>query len=534
MQQLLRISRSFRRSAVLALWLLVAVLLSPFPPAQHPRPAAPAGSRLQRRIRAILEAKEARQALWGLEVVSVRTGRRLVAFNPDKLFTPASTAKLFTVAAALLRLGPDFTYQTTVETAAPLDNDGRLPGDLVLVGRGDPNLSGRILPYQGRTERSESPAKVFEELAEQVAQKGVRVVEGDLVVDDTYFVFQPYGQGWSMDDLQWWYGAPVSALAFNDNVVFIHIQPGNSVGQPAQVRLEPEQSRYAVENRVVTVPRQREAPGGATRTLERRFTIDRQPGSAVVRLWGEIPEGSAESGEALAMDDPPRAAGEALLQELTRRGVEVKGKVQVRRQYPAEAANLREAPAPIPSAAPTVLASRQSLPLAESLKVILKVSHNLHAEMLLRTLGRQRRNVGSVQAGLEEVGEFLKEIGLEEGNVALRDGSGLSRQSLVTPSAMVALLRYLYNSPQRGLWMDLLPMAGTDGSLTERLRGRTTTGRVQAKTGTLTGVAALAGYAPNRRNELFAFALFVNHHTLPNAEAGALLDRIVEEIAASR
>jgi len=210
---------------------------------------------LGRQILALLERQGARQAYWGVQVVSVKDGKQIVGLNQDKLFIPASTAKLFPAAAALARLGLDFRYRTTVEATGSVGEGGRLAGDLVLVGRGDPNLSGRVLPYDGRTEREETGTKIFEELAAEVFTQGVRVVEGNLVVDDSYFVSQPYGPGWEVDDLQWGYGAPVSALAINDNVVVVDVLPGARAGEAAVVRIEPMEGYYQLDNRVITVPR---------------------------------------------------------------------------------------------------------------------------------------------------------------------------------------------------------------------------------------------------------------------------------------
>jgi len=515
--------------------LFLSFLLSFFVfPASAQQVSALQRAPLERRILAIVGEQKAQGAHWGVEVVSVRSGRRLAAVNPKKRFVPASTAKLFPAAAALARLGPDFIYRTTVETTALVSSDGRVQGDLVLVGRGDPNLSGRVLPYNGRTEREEPATRVFQELAAQVFQRGVRSVEGNLVADDSYFVAQPYGTGWEADDLQWGYGAPVSALAINDNVVVVRVLPGARAGEPASVRMEPLANYYQLENRVVTVPRAEPIPGGGAPAAERLLGIDRRPGSTLLRLWGQVPERGPEWTRALAIEDPPRFAGEVFRQELARLGIEIKGTVSVRRLEPFEVADLKGAPVTPTTPSPTTFAAHESVPLAASLKVILKVSQNLHAEMLLRTLGRERRNVGSADAGLEEVSQFMKEIGVSEDDVLLRDSSGLSRQNLVTPSATTALLRSMYNSPRRDLWMDSLPVAGTDGSLQNRLRGRAVAGRVRAKTGALAGVAALAGYAPNARGELLAFAIFVNHHDLPNGEVVALIDRIVQEIAASQ
>ena len=516
----------------LLLVLIAFVLFLPAAVAQETRLSG-SSRLLGRRILAVLQTKSAQKAHWGIQVTSVADGKQLVGWNADKRFVPASTAKLFTLASALVRLGPQFTYRTTVESAGAIDQNGALQGDLVLIGRGDPNLSGRVMPYNGKTERTDPASRVFQELADQVLARGVRTIAGDLVADDTYFVQQPYGRGWEVDDLLWWYGTPVTALTVNDNILFLSILPGASAGEPATIRMEPMTGYYEVDNRVLTIPRMQEVPGGGTVLAERRLTVDRRPGSTVLRLWGEIPENNPGWMGALAIEDPPRFAGELFRQELARRGVAVTGRVRVRELLPAEVADLKGIPTPPPTPVTNVLARFASAPLLESLKIISKVSQNLHAEMLLRTLGRERRNVGSVEAGLEEVSQFLQEAGIPAEDVLLRDGSGLSRQNLVTPQAMVNLLRFLYQSEHSAVWTALLPVGGTDGTLASRLRSRSVAGRVWAKTGNLTGVSALAGYVSNRKDHLLAFTIFVNNHDLTSAEVTTLIDRIVEEIARS-
>ncbi|MBI2820557.1 MAG: D-alanyl-D-alanine carboxypeptidase/D-alanyl-D-alanine-endopeptidase [Acidobacteria bacterium] len=527
--------RKGRRALLSAVLLLLAFSVAET--AAQGQELSGSNRRLGEQILSLIKSTAAQQAHWGIEIVSLRDGKELVGWNEDKLFVPASTAKLFVAATALIRLGPDFRYLTTVETTGPIEEAGVLRGDLVLVGRGDPNLSGRMLPYNGRTQRPNSPTKDYEDLAAQIAARGVRTVEGNLVADDSYFVWEPLGAGWEVDDLMWNYGAPVSALAINDNVLFLTVLPG-VVGHPAAVSLEPMVSYYELDNRVMTLPRAREIPGGGTTTASRSLSIDRKPGSNVLRLWGQLPEGDPGLGRGLAIEDPPRFAGEFFKQELTRQGVEVKGSVQVRRLPPSEVAELKGAPGAressgiaVPSSA---ISSHESLPLAESLKVILKASQNLHAEMLLRTLGRVRRNVGSTEAGLEEVKGLLQKFGIPESEAVLADGSGLSRQSLVTPRAMIALLRRMNQSEYGSLWTGLLPTAGREGSLAERLKGRATAGRIWAKTGSLTGVASLAGYALNQRDEMVAFVLFVNHYNPASIDATNVLDRIAELIARSR
>ncbi|MBI4465493.1 MAG: D-alanyl-D-alanine carboxypeptidase/D-alanyl-D-alanine-endopeptidase, partial [Acidobacteria bacterium] len=311
--------------------------------------------------------------------------------------------------------------------------------------------------------------------------------------------------------------------------------PGARPGELAQIRLDPPANYYEIENRVVTVAKEEATPGGgAVATPQQRVAIDRRPGSKRVQLWGQIPAGSPGWQGTIAVEDPPQFAGELLRQELARHGIEVKGTVRVLRMQPSDVADLQGIPAPPPPPSGQILAQHDSAILAESLQVIAKVSQNLHAEMLLRTLGRERRNVGSMEAGLEEVKQFWQEIGLKNEEVVLRDASGLSRQDLVTPSAMLTLLRHMYESDLSALWMALLPVAGEDGTLEGRLKGPAVAGRVWAKTGSLAGVSALAGYTANSDDDLLAFAIFMNHHNLSASSAAALIDRIVEEIARSR
>jgi serine-type D-Ala-D-Ala carboxypeptidase/endopeptidase (penicillin-binding protein 4) len=529
-----------RRGNSAVILLLTYVFFSVTPPfeASPPRliplqqsPTSGRSRSLRQRILAVLDSRPARDAQWGIQVISLRRGESLFSWNADKLFVPASTAKLFTTAATLVRLGPDFQYHTSVEISGPIDERGALHGDLILVGRGDPNLSGRVLPYNGRTERSSEPMKVFEDLAADVSASGVRAVDGDLVADDTYFVNQPYGEGWTVGDMVWGYGAPVSALSSNDNVITFTILPGRRAGDRATVEQGPMDRYFDVTNRVVTISGRRgpSSEGGAR--AERRIAFDRRPGSRILSIWGQIPEGDPGLTESVAVDEPSRFAGEFFRLELLRRGIQIKGSLKVRHLEPMDVPDLRGVPQTPAASSAKVIASHQSHPLVESLKVIEKVSQNLHAEMLLRTLGRERRHVGSVEAGLEEVNQFLREMGVNESDAALRDGSGLSRQSLVSPLAAVTLLKSMYNSPYRSSWIDLLPVAGEDGSMKERLQDSAVQGRIHAKTGSLAGVAALVGYFIAENKEPLAFAIFLNNGNLPEAASHALIDRVAREIA---
>src|SRR5437764_2019828 len=229
-----------------ALVLLLAIVAS----AQSSRKQADPPA-LEHRIETLLAAPELQKNLWGIHVVSLPDGKVLYQRDADKLMQPASNTKLFTTAAALALIGPDYKFQTTVEAAAAPDSKGRLAGDIYLVGRGDPNLSARVLPFKDKTELQGSTTQALEDLADQVVKAGVKQVDGDVVGDDTYYLWE-FPDGWTRDDLQWDYGAPVSALTVNDNSVFLDIAPGDKLGDRAAIKLDPASDYFRINNRVTT------------------------------------------------------------------------------------------------------------------------------------------------------------------------------------------------------------------------------------------------------------------------------------------
>jgi serine-type D-Ala-D-Ala carboxypeptidase/endopeptidase (penicillin-binding protein 4) len=487
--------------------------------------------RLAARIEHILSDPEAARGTWGIEVKSLNSGKVLYSQNADKYFTPASNTKLFTTSAVFALIGPDYRFHTTVETAGVVDKYGRLNGDLVLVGRGDPNLSGRTLPYNLHTERKLPPIHVLEELADQVVQKGVRYIDGDVIGDDSYYVFERYGEGWTQDDLVWEWGAPVSALAVNDNVVFVSIMPADHAGEKAFITLNPYGDYYHVDNRVMTTPQG---------TGPRRIFINREPGSNQLTLWGNIPLDDTGANEAISIEDPADFAAQTFRELLERRGVSVYGQTRTRHNELANLSTIRvttSAPAgggemaPQPRVAPPLqLAAYESQPIAQDLRVINKVSQNLHAELMLRLLGREKGTAGTIEGGLEVVRGFLATAGIGRDEYVFFDGSGLSRQNLVTPEAIVKLLAYDSLQPWGALFEDTLPIAGIDGSLSERFKGSDVATRVKAKTGALGHVNALSGYATTLKGERVVFSIITNNHNLPTKRALETIDQIVEAV----
>ena len=448
----------------------------------------------------------ARAAFWGIEVADLETGRIIYQQNATRFFVPASNAKLFSTALALTRLGPEFTFQTRVLADAPPDAAGRIAGGLRLVGGGDPNLSPRYIPYRMGAITG-NPLAAIEDLATQVAARGVKRIEGDVIGDDTWYVWEPYAPGWGIDDPQFDYGAPVSALTVNDNTLVVTVRPGEREGDPAAITINPALEYYGIANRVRTV-----AARG-----ERRVLWHRSPGSYQLELWGTMPLGSRGEELTLGIEDPAQYAAMALLQALEERGIMVTGEAVARHALPGEAAEADSG---------QELARRTSAPLLEDLRITAKVSQNLHAEMALRAVGRAMRGEGSREAGLEELKSFLAEAEVTPDGYEMHDGSGLARTDLVTPRAVVALLRYMYAGAQRENFISLLPVASQDGTLSERLGGKAVAGRIFAKTGSLAHVNALSGYARGARGNWIAFSILVNNSHAPAGEIRAVMDRI--------
>ncbi|MCL5006241.1 MAG: D-alanyl-D-alanine carboxypeptidase/D-alanyl-D-alanine-endopeptidase [Acidobacteria bacterium] len=468
---------------------------------------------LSSRINAILHSTAAGRGFWGIEVVRLPDGRLLYARNARHLFQPASNLKLFTAAAALSKLGPGFIFRTTVESSAPPDAEGRVPS-LILVGRGDPNLGSRVLPYCLKA-RVRSPADAdFAQLADQVVAKGIREVTGDIVADDSYYVDQPYGPDWAIDDIVWGYGAPITALAFNDNSLKLHVRPGSAVGAPAQITLGPVSNYYMIKNRVKT----------ASSRTRAKVLVERAPGSTELDVWGRVPLDSTGIDEDVAIQSPPRLIGEMFRRLLEQRGVKVDGQVVVRQKMPYAVA-AGTGPVPEPQTR-YILAEHDSLPLSDDIKVMLKVSQNLHAEMLLRTMARQLTGQGSLEAGIKILDDFAQKINIPPAEVSFADGSGLSRYNLVTPDALIKLLGFMAGSRYFKDFYDALPVAGVDGTLADRFENTVVSGRIHAKTGSMEHVNALSGYMDLPAGDRLAFVIVANDYAVSSAVAAKTIDRI--------
>lgn len=479
-------------------WLVVASLAAilgagaPVPPPAPP----PLGDRIGRALGAAPAHAE-----FGVAVVSLPGGQALFGRDADRLFAPASNLKLATTAAALSRLGPDFRFKTRLYQRGALEG-GVARGDLGVVGGGDPNLSGRFW--------GDDPEGPFRDWAKRLKSIGIRAFEGDLVLDDGYLDREGVHPSWPKDQLQEWYCAPTSALAFNDDCVEVRISPGLP-GGAATVSLRPPLARFRPENDVRTV-----ADRG-----RHRYSILRSPDGWGVAVRGAFYQNAEPASEFVTVPDPAAFFGEALRDALASEGIEVRGTVRAAREGEA------------PGTAGWTLLLEHVSTLEATVSVANKRSQNLYAEQILKVLGKEARGEGSFAKGAEAVRDYLKDVGVPLDGVVIEDGSGLSRDNRIAADHLCRVLVAMWNSPRKDAFVGSLAVAGRDGTLEKRLKGPDTAGRILGKTGTIAGASALSGYARAGEDRWCAFSILARFDPAKTslADVRKAEDRIAAEIA---
>ncbi len=436
------------------------------------------------RAEALLGTGPTGKGEWGLLIVDAKTGETLYQQNPDRYFLPASNMKLFTTALALAKLGPDYRFHTTLETRGSIAN-GILTGDLALVGRGDPNLSNRKFPYVLKEEFDGPPEKVLAELADGVAN----------------FPRERYPSGWEIDDMVWEYGAAISSIVVDDNTVTMTLIPGGQSGSPVETSESPATPDFHVENDVTT----------SAADVKSDLTLTRDPGSSLVVVKGTMPAQGAPRKLVLAVEEPAEHAAAVLKHLLEERGIRVDGVARARHEALKTEAD------------PTVLAEHVSGPLSQAVKLINKLSQNLHAEMLLRTVARQSGLWATPDDLMKVPQDFYASAGIDPDDVIQSDASGLSRHDLVTPRAIVALLTYAKNQPWFATYYDSLPIAGVDGTLEDRMKNTPAAGHIHAKTGSVEHVRTLSGFAETLGGRRLIFSFLSNNQGGRNHEAADAL-----------
>jgi len=452
---------------------------------------------LHARIDQILADSALAHSSTGVKIVSLQTGEVFYERNGQLFFHPASNQKLFTSATALEILGPDFEFPTRVACDSGALKNGVVKGNLFLIGGGNPDLTS---------------LELFA-LAQQLKQAGIREVAGDLICDDFYFDDVRWGSGWAWDDDPAAYSPRLTALTLNKNIVTVTVTSGDSVGKLAKISIDPPTDFVQVVNISATVQHgwQIDSLKLPPLIIDRRW----QQNQNTIVVDGVIGMDQHRASAEVNILSPELYAGTIFRDMLSYVGVKLSGRV-TRGLAPAARQTLAE--------------HRQ--PLMPALINLNKISDNLTAELLLKTVGAEKfGRRGNAANGLRAMRLFLSAAGIDTTAMSLADGSGLSRYNLTTPSALVDLLTAVWrNFKLRNEFITTLPIAGVDGTLENRMRGTSAEGIVHAKTGSLSGVSVLSGYAVTLDGEELAFSIMMQPFVVPTRAIREAQDRICAEI----
>lgn len=475
--------------------LYIPLLLAACAPASKlQRPAAVPGTptELSAAIDRVLQDSVLSQTKTGIKIVSLQTGQTFYERDSNLLFHPASNMKLFTTAAALKYLGPNFRFRTVLYADSASIQDSTIAGNIYLKGFADPTFSSEDL----RT------------MVQQLHARGIGRITGNIVCDASYLDDLYQGAGWMWDDVSSWYWPPIRALVVNRNCVTVTVEPGKSVGDTLIYRISPPTAYMRFANEGTTVD--------STDTLAlKQFKVERKwrpRAENLITIQGGRAINAGAREFIIDVVNAPLYAGTLLAETLGREGVAFQGNI-------IEGA--------LPDSA-TVLVQHQSGPLSEIILETNKPSDNLYAELLLKTVGAETRGTpGTAKDGLYVVKEMLAHMGVDTTKLQLKDGSGVSRYDVVTPAQIVALLEKMHADFRvQAEFKTSLPIAGVDGSLAHRMQNTPAEGLLRAKTGTLNGVSALSGYTTTADGEPLVFSIIMEHFVVPPARIRKIQDDI--------
>ena len=432
-----------------------------------------------------------------IQISDEETGEVVFARNPDVPETIASVAKLISTATALHYLGPDYKFRTSFWRRGEIQQ-GSLIGPLLVVGGGDPNISGRFY--------DDDINAVFDKWADGLRQSGISRVVGEIVLNASFFDSVGRHPDWPAGQESRWYQAPISALSYNDNVVLVSIRPGGRPGRPAGVSIEPP----------VDILR----PVTLARTVGRRgrvrVAVSRTAGSNAITVSGTVPLRPASWSTPITIDDPPTYFGMALKRRLQIAGITVSGPIAVKPVKPDS------------SWLPVATTESDLLPTIE---VCNRRSQGFYAEQIFKTVSAEKTGVGSWGGSVALAKEFLAGLGLDPSHFSIRDGSGLSSANRVAASDLVKFLRAMDRQPYGPLWRTTLAVSGEpEGTLRHRMRDPITRGQVLAKTGSIERVSTLAGYARASSGRNYVFAILLNGRGVTDGGGQAFQDRLLRAL----
>ena len=483
--------------------LLFLTACSSSKPLQVAQPAGGARSlaELRLRIEQALNDRALAHAITGIKIVSLRTGEVFYERNADLLAHPASNQKLLTSATALSLLGPAYVFRTSVACDSAQKIESVIAGDLYLIGRGNPDLTDKDLFG----------------LAQNLAQLGIKEIRGNLVCDDFYFDDLRWGNGWMWDDDPSTDEPRLSALTVNDNAVTVRVTPADTTGKPARVQIIPPTDHVTLVNSSITVKRQTQIDSLQLPPL--LITRNWQQNENTILVSGSIAQDESPQEETLNILDPEIYCGKLFRDALRTAGITLQGQV-LRGAAPAKIKILAEHRGPM-------------MPILINLN---KVSDNLTAELLLKTLGAEKfGRPGTAANGIRVMRQFFSSVGVDTNAVYSADGSGVSHYNLVTPANLVSLLTAMWkNFAIRNEFVATLPIAGVDGTLRGRMKGTTAANVLHAKTGTLSAVSTLSGYTTTAEGEELAFSFMMQHFLASGRAIRSIQDHLGAELSGFR
>jgi len=406
----------------------------------------------------------------GILIYSTQAGAPVYDRDSKKVLRLASNTKLLTTACALAKLGPGYRYRTNLAW-------GEGSSDLHVFGAGDPLIGGRLY--------GDDPTRLFRDAAARLKQAGPKEFAGNLVVHPGIFddvVINPLWIEERYDQNAWWCAA-VGGLSFNDNCVDLLYEAGANAGDPAKITVRPDTKYVTIVNRSTTVRGNPATP----------FGFVRAEGSNRITVNGELKVGTKQRVAWIAIKDPARYFGTVLKETLEAEGIRVAGEVVVSHELKLEGRHTE-----------LLLAEHG---LEEAVGPCNTVSQNLYAEMFLKLLGFRFRGAGTTATGIDVVQDFLRtEVGITDAEMV--DGSGLARENRMSAESMVKLLAFMRTHRGGKSFVGSLSVAGATGTLKDRMAS--TGGRLRAKTGTLSGVSSLSGYAETPDGDTLIFSILAN------------------------
>lgn len=453
-------------------------------------------SEFQKKIDGILQDSILYPTRTGIKIISLDNGETLYDSNSRLLFHPASNMKLLTTAAALKKMGVNFKFKTELLTDSSRSLPAEISGNLYLKGYGNPDLTTDDL----------------RKIVKSLKDRGVCRISGDLVCDDSYFDELFLGAGWMWDDVNCWECAAISPLSVNDNCLEVIVKPASKIGEKPIVSVNPPTGYVLLENQSTTVD--------SLDTLELdQFKVERAwiyPDN-IIRVQGGVGIIDPPDTFFIEVIDPTLYTGTLFAELLAEAGIEFSGKVK-------------------PGTAPTdaeILFTDWSEPLSLVVYNTNKVSDNLSAELILKTMGAEKKGPpGTAPKGIVVINQYLSEIGLDTSAYHLADGSGVSRYNLITPYLLIELLKDMHQDIKvQAEFKASLPIAGVDGTLKKRMQDSTATEKLRAKTGSLSDVSSLSGYTTTADGENIAFSIIMEHFIVPASKIRKIQNQIGEVVS---